>query len=68
HHTAESCWIVFRGGVYDITKYLTVHPGGYKILLDKAGSDATVAFEQAHGRGNFRVASLLDGFYIGKNA
>ncbi|CAM9366702.1 unnamed protein product [Choristocarpus tenellus] len=67
HHTSESCWIVFRGGVYDITKYLTVHPGGYKLLLDKGGRDATLAFEQAHGRGNFRVASLLDGFYIGKN-
>jgi cytochrome b involved in lipid metabolism len=44
HNTAEDCWIVLRGKVYDATKYIDFHPGGKKQLLRGAGKDATELF------------------------
>ncbi len=32
HNTAESCWFVIRGVVYDVTKFLEDHPGGDDVL------------------------------------
>ena len=37
HTTAESCWVVVGGKVYDVTKWLSSHPGGADILLGVAG-------------------------------
>lgn len=36
--TEESCWLVFEGKVYDVTKYLDDHPGSRKPLLKYAGN------------------------------
>jgi cytochrome b involved in lipid metabolism len=33
--------------VYDVTNYLEKHPGGIAKIMDYAGKDATVAFQQA---------------------
>lgn len=65
HRTASTCWSIFRDSVYDITKYLVVHPGGPKILLDKAGRDMTSDFFIAHGHDNLRVASMFEPYCIG---
>lgn len=37
HNTARDAWIIIRGGVYNITDYLSKHPGGVSIVLNKAG-------------------------------
>ncbi|KAJ3045290.1 hypothetical protein HDV00_011162 [Rhizophlyctis rosea] len=48
-HTSEKdCWVVFGGKVYDVTKFLSKHPGGPKPLLTNAGKDATSEFESIH--------------------
>lgn len=65
HHQATDCWVIFRNGVYDLTKYLAVHPGGPKLLLDKAGRDLTEDFDVAHGRNNTRVVSMLLPYHVG---
>eukprot|EP00800_Vazella_pourtalesii_P017625 TRINITY_DN5440_c0_g1_i1.p1 TRINITY_DN5440_c0_g1~~TRINITY_DN5440_c0_g1_i1.p1 ORF type:complete len:139 (-),score=26.40 TRINITY_DN5440_c0_g1_i1:98-469(-) len=44
HSTRSSLWIVFENKVYDITSFLTDHPGGEEVLLEQAAQDATVAF------------------------
>ncbi len=69
HHTRSSCWIVIFGRVYDVTSFLTVHPGGASIIISYCGTDATVAF-QTHGEageGNHSAYaySLLPSYYIG---
>ncbi|CAE6473467.1 unnamed protein product [Rhizoctonia solani] len=49
HNTPESCWIIVSGKVYDVTEFLSEHPGGSAVLLKHAGKDATAAYEMAHG-------------------
>ena len=51
HNTPSSLWLVLgnttNGGqhVYNITSYLSSHPGGEAVLLDCAGTDADDLFE-----------------------
>ncbi|QRW01980.1 FMN-dependent alpha-hydroxy acid dehydrogenase [Ceratobasidium sp. AG-Ba] len=49
HNTPNSCWIIVSGKVYDVTEFLSEHPGGSTVLLKHAGRDATAAYEMAHG-------------------
>ena len=43
HGTAEDCWIILHGEVYDVTSWLHKHPGGAQLLLNHAGEDASVS-------------------------
>lgn len=44
HNTATDCWTVIRGNVYNVTSYISAHPGGEEILR-ACGTDATRLFE-----------------------
>lgn len=37
HTDTQSCWCVFYGLVYDLTKFLKQHPGGHHVILEVAG-------------------------------
>jgi cytochrome b involved in lipid metabolism len=28
HNTPASCWLIIHGNVYDVTEFLSQHPGG----------------------------------------
>ena len=45
HNTKKDVWFTIHGLVYDITNYLEDHPGGEEVMLDRAGLDASVDFE-----------------------
>ena len=47
HNTAEDCWVAIDGNVYDLTDFLSLHPGGSQVLLDVAGQDASKKFLEA---------------------
>uniref|UniRef100_A0A1I7WYG6 Cytochrome b5 heme-binding domain-containing protein n=1 Tax=Heterorhabditis bacteriophora TaxID=37862 RepID=A0A1I7WYG6_HETBA len=36
--SAESVWVTYKGGVYDVTDFVVSHPGGDKIFLAAGGS------------------------------
>jgi len=38
HATAQSCWVTFEGSVFDVTRFLPLHPGGAKLLLAAGGA------------------------------
>jgi len=48
HNSRESCWIIVHGNVYDVTEFLSDHPGGAKIILKYAGKDATEEYDPIH--------------------
>lgn len=50
HKTDEDLWLVIDGLVLDVSKHKSTdfdHPGGRKLLVDQAGTDASEAFEDA---------------------
>lgn len=63
HNSAESCYIVVAGSVYDVTSFITKHPGGPSRILKQCGTDATEEFMDQHG-GDSRPESALATFKI----
>lgn len=51
HNTAESCWVILYGNVYDVTDFIPHHPGGSKKILQLAGTDATEEYDPIHPPG-----------------
>lgn len=43
HRKKNDCWIILSGEVYDVTSWLSKHPGGTRLLLHYGGEDATVS-------------------------
>ncbi|XP_060589119.1 uncharacterized protein LOC132744427 [Ruditapes philippinarum] len=64
HCDVHSCWIVLSDKVYDVTDFLSLHPGGAEIMFEHAGCDATISFES---KGHSAVAyGMLDKYCIGE--
>jgi cytochrome b involved in lipid metabolism len=58
-------WIGVHGGVYDITDFLPIHPGGTLIAAASAGLDASKTFDDLAHTSNPEVSSLLSKYFIG---
>ena len=58
------CWSVINGTVYDLTAWISEHPGGEKRILSICGKDGTAAFDGQHG-GQSSIMEILNGFKIG---
>ncbi len=43
HSTPQDCWMIFDNKVYDITNFISFHPGG-NIITEWCGKDATIVF------------------------
>ena len=44
YRTKDDAWTIIRGRVYNITPYLSFHPGGEDQLMLGAGKDSTALF------------------------
>jgi Indoleamine 2,3-dioxygenase/Cytochrome b5-like Heme/Steroid binding domain len=66
HNTPEQgFWLVVDGGVYDVTRFRSAHPGGERIIDAYAGTDASSGFGRAHA-GLAHANSMLAKFKIGE--
>ena len=64
HNTSADCWAAIDGGVYDLTRWADLHPGGRERILALCGTDATEQFRVQHrdaARPNTQLASLRVG-------
>jgi hypothetical protein len=64
NNTARSCWTVIDGVVYDLTKWISNHPGGSGAILFLCGTDGTNAFSAQH-QNQARPAIRLDSYRLG---
>lgn len=64
HNSSASCWTVVNGGVYDLTSWISNHPGGEKAIRSMCGSDGSEDFNEQHG-GSGGPEKVLAGFKIG---
>ncbi|VDK43672.1 unnamed protein product [Anisakis simplex] len=63
HNTVDNCWIVLENKVYDVTEYLTFHPGGVNELMRAAGCDGTILFNKYHAWINHET--MLKACFVG---
>ncbi len=50
HNTETDCWVIYQGKVYDLTTWLTKHPGGVKAISKYCGTEGfEAAFKAQHG-------------------
>lgn len=64
HNNQSSCWAVINNNVYDLTNWISQHPGGPSKILGLCGTDGSEKFNGQHS-GQAQPANALDGFYIG---
>ena len=48
HNNENDSWIILDGDVYDITKFIPIHPGGKKAFYGYHGKDASEVFNAYH--------------------
>jgi len=64
NNSASSCWSIISGNVYDLTKWISSHPGGRSAITGICGRDGTSSFNGRH-RGDGGPASVLTGYLLG---
>ena len=60
HSTPSSCWAAIEGNVYDLSAWISQHPGGPEAIESLCGTDATAAFEAQHGGQRAPAEALAD--------
>ena len=64
NNTKTSCWTIYQDGVYNITSYISRHPGGVSAISKLCGVDGTAIFNNMHGESSSQ-ANILAGYKIG---
>lgn len=67
HNTLSSCWIIVDQKVYDVTSYVSAHPGGSKTIADTCGKEATDAYNTRGGTGRHsgNTNAMLADYFVG---
>ena len=64
NNSAAKCWTVIRGNVYDLTAWISAHPGGSSPIRSLCGTDGTTSFTSMHGNQG-RPERTLDSYLLG---
>ena len=64
HASAASCWTVISENVYDLTKWISQHPGGEGAIKSLCGTDGTKDFRAMHGNQS-KPEARLDSYLLG---
>jgi cytochrome b involved in lipid metabolism len=64
HSSEADCYSAIDGVVYDLTAWITEHPGGDRNILRICGIDGSKAYNSQHS-GEVKANNILAGFEIG---
>jgi cytochrome b involved in lipid metabolism len=64
NNSPSKCWTIVGNKVYDLTQWISRHPGGSSSIASLCGIDGTSRFRGQHGSSG-RPNSQLDSYYIG---
>ena len=64
NNTAKSCWTAIDGYVYNLTNWISAHPGGSGAIMFLCGTDGSNAYKAQH-ENQSRPAVRLDTYRIG---
>lgn len=64
HKSTSDCWSIVGSGVYNLTPYVSQHPGGKAAIKSICGKNGTSAFNSQH-MGSKKVAAVLADYKIG---
>ena len=59
HNTPADCWSTINGSVYDLSTWVSRHPGGSKPIEGLCGTDGSEKFSRVHGKSNPAQAALV---------
>ncbi|KAF9156436.1 fatty acid alpha-hydroxylase [Mortierella sp. AD011] len=66
HSNSASCWVTLNNKVYDVSSFVSDHPGGEELILNQAGNDITDLMKDElshlHSEGAYE---MMDEFLIG---
>ena len=68
HSSESNCWLLINNIVYDVTKFISDHPGGVAQIIPYCGKEATKAFDTQGGRGRPHSPTadeMLKDYFIG---
>lgn len=67
HVSPKSCWVTRDGKVYDVTEFLSDHPGGEDLILKYAGKDVGEIMKDSTEHDHSDSAyKMLDEFIVGR--
>jgi hypothetical protein len=64
NNAASKCWSAIDGKVYDLTNWISSHPGGAGAINSLCGTDGTSAYINQH-KGQSRPGSTLAAYLLG---
>jgi cytochrome b involved in lipid metabolism len=64
HNSKSDCWSIVNGNVYNLTSYVSSHPGGQSVIANICGKDGSSAFANQHGNQG-KPNNVLSGFLLG---
>ncbi|KAK4187714.1 ceramide very long chain fatty acid hydroxylase SCS7 [Podospora australis] len=66
HKTSKPCHVIRNGRVYDVTDFLSSHPGGSDLILEYGGKDITNIFHNKNSHVHSEAASeVLEAYLLG---
>jgi len=62
HSTRKDCYLIVKNNVYNVSSYISSHPGGKRNITSRCGTEVTGIFAQIHSN---RAWDLLAKYKIG---
>jgi cytochrome b involved in lipid metabolism len=64
HNVSTNCWIIISSKIYNVTSFISAHPGGKSAISTRCGTDVTTAFNGGVWNHSSYARGLLPTYYV----